>query len=54
MAFFTPIQIGYFFTRFATQKIPCSLVVKGFKVVHVVCLWICVLIGNSEKAYQFG
>jgi hypothetical protein len=30
------------------------IVFKGFKTVHVVCLWIYVLITNFEKTYQFG
>ncbi len=28
VVFFTPIQIGYFFTRFANKKVPCFIVVS--------------------------
>jgi hypothetical protein len=37
-----------------TKSRETMIVFKGFKVVHVVCLWICMLIGNFEKTYQFG
>jgi hypothetical protein len=30
------------------------IVFKGFKTVHVICLWICVLIKNFEGTHQFG
>jgi len=37
-----------------TKSREMMIVSRGFRMVHVVCLWICLLIGNSKKTYQFG
>jgi hypothetical protein len=30
------------------------IVFRGFRTIHVVCLWICVFIENFEGIYHFG
>jgi hypothetical protein len=53
MVFFTLIQIGYFFIRFASQKVPCFIVVQIEVPIKVIFKDLCIPIVKPQPIAKY-